>query len=375
MEQREIEIAIGELEERVDRLRVLYEQYFLGFEKLEPTVPRKDVDRRFALLRKENIRNTALRFRFNVVTQKYNTYAMHWTRICRQIEEGTFKRHVRRAKERFGDAKPSDRDRPDSSLDVEVDFEDLESTDLEALLAEADRAAAKFERPPVDTAPPPAAPAMPMPQERIARPAPLPAGAAKPLLVRKVVKAPGAPPAPSDRLPAAPASAPSGRMPAAPTSAPSGRMPAAPTSAPSGRMPAAPAPASSGRMPAPPAPAPSGRMPAAPAPAPSGRMPAPPPPAPSGRMPAAPPPSNRLPLPPASAPGLPVRPPAGSVGRVPVAPPAGQGRPMIRPMQRPPSPSQPDVETAADRPPKPGQPAGTRPRPPLPSQSGNDDEK
>jgi hypothetical protein len=41
---KEQEIAIGELEERVDRLRNIYEQYFLGFEKLEPTVPRKDVE-------------------------------------------------------------------------------------------------------------------------------------------------------------------------------------------------------------------------------------------------------------------------------------------------------------------------------------------
>lgn len=347
MDQREIEIAVGELEERVDRLRVLYEQYFLGFEKLEPTVPRKDVDRRFAILRKENIRNTALRFRFNVVTQKYNTYAMHWTRICRQIEEGTFKRHVRRAKERFGDAKPAARDRPDSSLDVEIDFEDLESTDLDAVLAEADRAAAKFERPPADTVPPaarapspppaapppasaPRAPAPSHPYERVARPAPLPAGSAKPLLVRKVVKAdPSAPAASGAAI--------------GPTS--SGRIPIA-------------APSASGRMPiAPPAPSSAGRVPIAP------------PPPSVGRVPVAAPPSTRLPAPPASAPGLPVRPPAGSVGRIPAAAPAGAARPMIRPVQRPPSPSQPDVEPTT----------GTKPRPPLPSHIGrgerNDDEK
>ena len=85
MNPKEQEIAINELEDRVDRLRNIYEQYFLGFERLEPTVPRKDVDRRFAILRKEQIRNTAMRFRLNVITQKYNTYAMHWVRICRQI--------------------------------------------------------------------------------------------------------------------------------------------------------------------------------------------------------------------------------------------------------------------------------------------------
>ena len=59
MEAAEIEKLVGELEIAVDRLRSLYEQYFMGIEKLEPTVPRKDVDRRIQVLRKEQIRNTA----------------------------------------------------------------------------------------------------------------------------------------------------------------------------------------------------------------------------------------------------------------------------------------------------------------------------
>ena len=62
MEAAEIEIQIDELEQRVDRLRALYEQYFMGIEKLEPTIQRKDVDRRVWVLRREQIRNTGLRF-------------------------------------------------------------------------------------------------------------------------------------------------------------------------------------------------------------------------------------------------------------------------------------------------------------------------
>lgn len=129
------EVAIGELEERVDRLRILYDQYFLGFEKLEPTVPRKDVERRFAILRKEQIRNTAQRYRFNVVTQKYNTYQMYWQRICRQIEEGTFKRHVRRANARFGEVRARE-----AEVDIDIDV-DLAELDVDAIMAEAEAAA------------------------------------------------------------------------------------------------------------------------------------------------------------------------------------------------------------------------------------------
>jgi hypothetical protein len=101
VEQTQIEILVGELETAVDRLRSLYEQYFMGFEKTEPLVPRKDVDRKIHALRKEHLRNTALRFRFQMILQRYNTYQTHWQRILREIEAGTYKRHVLRAERRF----------------------------------------------------------------------------------------------------------------------------------------------------------------------------------------------------------------------------------------------------------------------------------
>src|SRR5579862_5699762 len=69
----------------------------MGIERLEPAVPRKDVDRKIYALRKEQIRNTALRFRFQMILQRYNTFQSHWQRICREIENGTYKRHLYRA--------------------------------------------------------------------------------------------------------------------------------------------------------------------------------------------------------------------------------------------------------------------------------------
>src|SRR5271168_2213006 len=95
-------MLVGELETRLDRLRSLYDMYFMGIERIEPLVPRKDVERRLALLRKEQIRNTGVRFRFQMIIQRYNTYVTYWQRITRQIETGTFKRHVMRATARFG---------------------------------------------------------------------------------------------------------------------------------------------------------------------------------------------------------------------------------------------------------------------------------
>ncbi|MBN9160141.1 MAG: hypothetical protein BGO98_30080 [Myxococcales bacterium 68-20] len=171
--QKELEIALAELEERVDRLRASYEQYFMGYEKIEPGVQRKDVDRRFTVLRKQQIRNTALRFRFNVITQKFNTYSMYWTRICRQIEEGTYKRHIAKAAKRFGNATPNKREQ-DWSIEVELgDFEEVD--DMASILAEADAAAEAYGRGGLDADTiPPGALSEPPVAEPIARPAPLP---------------------------------------------------------------------------------------------------------------------------------------------------------------------------------------------------------
>ncbi len=106
MDSTEVDKLIGELEIALDRLRSLYEQYFMGIERIEPGVARKDVDRRIHSLRKEQIRNTALRFRFQMVLQRYNTYQPHWQRICREIENGTYKRQASRARRRLGSDAP-----------------------------------------------------------------------------------------------------------------------------------------------------------------------------------------------------------------------------------------------------------------------------
>jgi hypothetical protein len=99
----EIGRLIGDLENRVERLRSLYEQYFMGIERLEPLTARKDVDRRLWALRREQIRNTGLRFKLETTVQRYNTYQQYWQRIVREIEQGTYQRDLGRAAQRFGD--------------------------------------------------------------------------------------------------------------------------------------------------------------------------------------------------------------------------------------------------------------------------------
>ncbi len=98
MTPQEIAHELEEVEGRLERLRIKYELYFQGIEKMLPFVARKDVDRRFAALHKEQLRSAALRFRFNSLVQRFTSYQTHWGRILRQIEEGTYKRDLRKAK-------------------------------------------------------------------------------------------------------------------------------------------------------------------------------------------------------------------------------------------------------------------------------------
>ncbi len=102
MNKSEFDHELAELELRLERLRSLYEQYFLGIERIEPGVARKDVDRRIWALRKVRTNNTAKRFRLQGIIQRYNTLQQYWTRTCKQIENGTYRRHVARAERRFG---------------------------------------------------------------------------------------------------------------------------------------------------------------------------------------------------------------------------------------------------------------------------------
>jgi hypothetical protein len=131
----ETEVLVAELETRLDRLRALYEQYFLGFEKLEPLVPRKDIERRFDVLRRVQFRNTALRFRFQQSQQRYNTYTSYWGRIVRQIENGTYVRHLKRAQAKAGAAQ-LENTKPDADLELDIDvaLDDMPSEDDFALL-------------------------------------------------------------------------------------------------------------------------------------------------------------------------------------------------------------------------------------------------
>lgn len=91
-------VDIGEVldyvDKTLDRVKVLYEQYFLGMQKQPPTQIHTDVERRLRELQQLNIRNTGLRYRFATLQQKFGSYNSYWRRTIRQIENGTYIRNL-----------------------------------------------------------------------------------------------------------------------------------------------------------------------------------------------------------------------------------------------------------------------------------------
>ena len=131
---------VKELEVAIERLQALYNQYFMGIEKLEPLIPKKAVERKFSEMRKLKFANTALRFRFQSQVQKYSTHLTHWRRICRQIEEGTYKRDVMRAKARVVVEERVDSRAEKEDPGANSPKEELPVFDLEAMLDEVEDA-------------------------------------------------------------------------------------------------------------------------------------------------------------------------------------------------------------------------------------------
>src|SRR5215813_6255099 len=93
----DVEEVLNDLEHKVERLKILYEQYFMGIEKIEPQTARKEIPRKVMELTQFEIRNTALRYRFHALNQKFGAYTTYWNRTMREIENGTYFRSVARA--------------------------------------------------------------------------------------------------------------------------------------------------------------------------------------------------------------------------------------------------------------------------------------
>jgi len=108
----------AEVEAAVEALRVRYEQYFLGLTRTPPLDDHKLVRSAVLRLRQAFVRNTSARFRVQSLHNRFLSYERLWQRTVREIEEGTYRRDLFKAKLRRKERESQDDRRAAETLDT-----------------------------------------------------------------------------------------------------------------------------------------------------------------------------------------------------------------------------------------------------------------
>ena len=96
-----IEARLEEMGQKLERMRGLYESFFMGIERSPPDVLRREVNRQILEMQQVPINNASLRFRYHALTQRWVLLITYWNRTLREIEAGTFSRDLAKAKRRM----------------------------------------------------------------------------------------------------------------------------------------------------------------------------------------------------------------------------------------------------------------------------------
>jgi hypothetical protein len=109
---------LDEVEEAMVGLQVLYEKYFLGIDRRPPEAQRRQISEKMRVLKSTTVKNTALKFRIQTLFAKLISFERMWDRTLREIEEGTYKRDVYKAKLR--DARRGGKAAPASAPSAQI---------------------------------------------------------------------------------------------------------------------------------------------------------------------------------------------------------------------------------------------------------------
>jgi len=91
---------LDDVEEQIELLKVAYERYFNGVDRVPPAREHDAVKLSVRQLFGLHTGSTAVRFRAQGLKARLVTYEQYWTRILGQIERGTFKRVLAESKRR-----------------------------------------------------------------------------------------------------------------------------------------------------------------------------------------------------------------------------------------------------------------------------------
>lgn len=190
---------IDALEASIAELRQAYEQFFLGLERKPPTLQHNDLKKKIQRVRGAFVRQTAIKFRINALQQKFATYERLWSRTLMEIENGTYRRDVMKARLQ----KKKDEKKAEGPKVNELPSADEFASSLEEALSEAE---VEISPPPPQRAAVAAAPGIAPVKPGAPAPAPRPGTPAAPV----AAAAKGSPAAAATRPVGVPAVAPPG---------------------------------------------------------------------------------------------------------------------------------------------------------------------
>lgn len=88
----DLRTALDELETGIEALRLAYEKYFSGIERVPPSKQRSKLEKLMRGVETRGVTNTVIRFRLNGLRARFITYKHYWTRMENQMERGTSRR-------------------------------------------------------------------------------------------------------------------------------------------------------------------------------------------------------------------------------------------------------------------------------------------
>jgi hypothetical protein len=97
------------LEEELEEIKVKYEMYFIGAERMEPARRRDDLKRDIARMKNAFTRNAGIRFRIQALHARYLSYERLWLRSAREKEQGTYRRDLLKARRKGAEGKVAER--------------------------------------------------------------------------------------------------------------------------------------------------------------------------------------------------------------------------------------------------------------------------
>ncbi len=103
----QVALEVDAVEAQLHALRGLYEQFFLGMEKRPPTRVHEQFKKRMAELKTVPSRNSAISFRIQALQATAATYERLWARTLQEMEDGTYRRDLYKARRRRNSSSPN----------------------------------------------------------------------------------------------------------------------------------------------------------------------------------------------------------------------------------------------------------------------------